>query len=96
MSLTAFVQQIDSGQFRASIAQPISLTAEGASRDEAISRLSKLAQHQLSQGEIVEIRWAGDNPWLKFAGIWKDHPDFDAYQADIAEYRRMVDSMDSP
>jgi hypothetical protein len=28
------------------------------------------------------------NPWIKFAGVWKDHPEFEAFVADIAAYRR--------
>jgi hypothetical protein len=30
------------------------------------------------------------NPWQAFAGIWHDHPDFDAFLQNIAEYRRLV------
>ena len=32
----------------------------------------------------------GNPPWLTYAGIWKDHPDFDAVMENIAEYGRTV------
>ena len=44
-------------------------------------------------GELVQILIPGApdaNPWLTYAGIWKDHPDFDAVMENIAEYGRTV------
>jgi len=94
MTITAFVQELAEGRFRAAASQPIVVSAEGSSREEAMTRLTALAQEQLSQGEIVQIDLpavATVNPWMRFAGIWKDHPEFDEYRANIAEYRRSVD-----
>lgn len=96
MSITAFVEQVSPGQFRASITQPISLVAEGDTRAKALARLGELAENRLSQGEIVEIPSSIDHPWAKYSGIWKDHPEFDAYQADIAKYRASADAAGSP
>ena len=31
------------------------------------------------------------DPWLEFAGIWKDEPDWDLFQAEIEAYRREID-----
>lgn len=33
-----------------------------------------------------------EHPWMKFAGMFADDPDWDEYQAAIAEYRREVDA----
>ncbi|MFM7599713.1 MAG: type II toxin-antitoxin system HicB family antitoxin, partial [Pseudanabaena sp.] len=33
-----------------------------------------------------------ENPWLRFAGVFKDDPSFDRMQEDIAEYRREKDA----
>jgi hypothetical protein len=35
----------------------------------------------------------GDDPWLRFAGMWKDDPQWDLFQAEIESFRR---SMDQP
>ena len=31
------------------------------------------------------------DPWLEFAGIWKDEPDWDLFQAEIEAYRQEID-----
>ena len=31
------------------------------------------------------------HPWVPFAGIWKDHPEIDAWADTIAEHRAQLD-----
>ena len=31
------------------------------------------------------------DPWFTFAGIWKDEPDWDLFQAEIEAYRQEID-----
>jgi predicted RNase H-like HicB family nuclease len=94
MSLTAFVERIASGRFRATLSQPFSLVAEGDTKEEAISQLTKLAEMKLSQGKLVELPTRPNHPLLKFAGLWKDRPDMDEYLAAIEEYRAEANSRD--
>ena len=92
MKATVLVEKIGK-RYRASTSQPIPLETEGKSREEAIERLSDLAQKRIAGGQLLQITLPGppeSNPWLAFAGIWKDHPDFDAFLENIAEYRRTV------
>jgi hypothetical protein len=92
MKATVLVEKIGK-KFRASTSQPIPLETEGKSREEAIERLSELAQKRIAGGQLLEItlpRLPETNPWRAYAGIWKDHPDFDAFLENIAEYRRKV------
>lgn len=35
-----------------------------------------------------------DHPWLRDAGIFKDDPTWDEFQAAIAEYRREIDEVE--
>ena len=35
------------------------------------------------------------HPWMPFAGIWKDHPEIDAWQDTIAEHRAQLDKAES-
>ena len=91
MKSTVLVEKIGKSKYRASTAQPIALASEGKSRDEAIGRLQRLARKRLSDGELVQVELvtsADANPWKKFAGIWKDHPEFEAFLTDIATYRK--------
>ena len=81
MQVTVFVEQLDDQTYRAETAQPIVLVTEGRTRDEAIERLQVLAQQRLTAGDMVRLEIpevAAPHPWAPFAGIWKDHPDFDA------------------
>ena len=94
MNLTVFVEQIDPRKFRAETTQPVALSTEGSSREEAIERMRDLAQQRLAAGEMVQIEVPGlaeSSPWSRFAGIWRDHPDMDEYRESIAEYREQVD-----
>lgn len=65
--------------------------ARGCSRDEALERLRDQAAQRLNRRELVQVLIPGApdaNPWLTYAGIWKDHAEFDAVMENIAEYRR--------
>jgi len=44
MQVTVFVERLDEQTYRAVTAQPITLVAEGRTRDEALERLRVLAQ----------------------------------------------------
>jgi hypothetical protein len=98
MQLTVLVEQIDQQTYRAETAQPVLMTTEGRTRDEALERLLKLAQQRLATGEIVHLELsdvAAAHPWLPYAGIWKDHLEADTLLDNIAEYRRQLDEAES-
>ena len=80
LQVTVFVERLDEHTYRAETAQPILLTTEGRTRNEAIERLRTLAQQRLTAGEMVCLdipEVPVPHPWVPFAGIWKDHPDLD-------------------
>jgi hypothetical protein len=85
------VEKLGKKKYRASTSQPIALESKGRSRDEAIRRLCTLARKRLAAGEWEQVSLPGPpeaNPWIAYAGIWKDHPDFDDFLKNIADYRR--------
>ncbi|NER01168.1 MAG: hypothetical protein F6K17_00090 [Okeania sp. SIO3C4] len=63
---------------------------EASTQEEAIEKLNKILHTHLEKLEIipVEIEWQPskqpENPWVKFAGVFQDDPDF----AEIAESLR--------
>lgn len=74
------------------------LETEGTSQDEALERLYELAKKRLASAQLFQMNLPGAstaNPWQAFAGIWKDHPEFDAFLENIAEYRRSESRTDS-
>ncbi|MFH7026985.1 MAG: type II toxin-antitoxin system HicB family antitoxin [Heteroscytonema crispum UTEX LB 1556] len=69
--------------------------ATGATKQEALTLLSQLLQKRLETAEIVtlEIELSkAEHPWMKFAGKYKDDPQFDEMLADIEAYRRELDA----
>ena len=97
MDMTVLIEPKD-GRFKASTSQPISMETEGASREEALERLRQLAISRLSSGELVSVSLPnGDahHSWMQFAGIWKDHPDYEQFVQNVNEYRKGVDESES-
>jgi hypothetical protein len=91
MKATVFVEKVGKKKFRATTSQPIPLETEGASQDEALERLYELAKKRLAAGQLIQMNLPDTpqtNPWQAVAGIWKDHPEFDAFLENIAAYRR--------
>jgi predicted RNase H-like HicB family nuclease len=98
MEVVVLIEQLDEQTYRAETAQPIALVTQGRTRDEAIERLRSLARQRLAAGEVLHVEIpevAAPHPWLPFAGIWKDHPDFDAVLEHIADERRRRDAAES-
>ncbi|MFN0054547.1 MAG: type II toxin-antitoxin system HicB family antitoxin [Planctomycetales bacterium] len=97
MSLTALVEKLDNQSYRAAIVHPFAMESEGATEDEAVSRLREMALARLKTSKVVEIPMPGDepeNPWAKMAGMFKDHPDWDQYLEAIKEHRREMDLLE--
>ena len=98
MKAAVLVEKLGKNKYRASTSQPIALESEGRSRDEAVERLCELARKRLAAGEWQQVLLPGPpeaNPWIAYAGIWKDHPDFDDFLKNIAEYRRSANGLDA-
>jgi hypothetical protein len=69
----------------------------GKIRDEVITRIRCEIVKRLAQSEIVtiEIDLAElKNPWIRFAGMWADDPNFDEFVAELKRIRREANTMD--
>ncbi|MEQ8998613.1 MAG: type II toxin-antitoxin system HicB family antitoxin [Coleofasciculus sp. B1-GNL1-01] len=68
--------------------------ARGSTKAEALEQLRKLLTARLQNTEIVSLEIdlpKPEHPWMKFAGMFKDDPDFEDVLADIAAYRHDLD-----
>lgn len=66
-------------------------SVEGNSREDALSKLDQQIKAQLADGEIAYLDLPlvqAKNPWLEIAGKYQDDPNWDEYQAAIAEARQ--------
>jgi predicted RNase H-like HicB family nuclease len=66
------------------------VAASGTSEAEAIDRLRAELLNLLANSRIVKIDLPAPgnaNPWLQSAGIFRDDPTWEAFQAELATYR---------
>ena len=96
MQITVLIESTPGNGFRARTGEPLALTAEGASREEALSNLSEQIKSRVHNGaELVPLEVpAKEHPWAAFAGTLKDDPLYDEWREAIAEYRRKRDEED--
>jgi predicted RNase H-like HicB family nuclease len=72
--------------------------AEAPTREQAIEELKKQVLARLEKAEILSLELQPspvqqpENPWMKFAGVFKDDPHFDKFQQSIQDYRREADA----
>lgn len=55
----------------------------------AIARVQ--ANSRIVQVEAPPLADTPDDPWQRFAGMWEDDPDWDAFQAEIQAFRDAID-----
>ena len=93
MQISVLVEPVAGNGYRAKGAEPFGFIAEGATREEAVAKVQLLCQARLNGGaEVVTVEVGPPpHPWLPFAGMFKDDPDFEEVVEIIAENRRKMD-----
>src|SRR5262249_10829071 len=96
MRISVLIEPVVGNGYRAKSGEPLPFVAEGATRDEAIQKLRDLVRQQLTAGaEVTAMDISGAavaNPWVEFAGMFKDDPYFDEVVEILAENRRRMDA----
>jgi hypothetical protein len=91
MVIPVLIEPIEGGGFRAVAGSPITASAEGPSQEEALSRLREQIRLKLAGGSMLvplDVPPAEENPWVKYAGMFRDDPLFDDWVEAMAENRR--------
>jgi hypothetical protein len=93
MQIPVLVEPVGNNAFRARSGEPVPMTAEGATRDEALQKLRQLVESRLSAGAELTSLEVGptEHPLLKFAGIFADDPLHEEWLQAMAENRRLDD-----
>jgi predicted RNase H-like HicB family nuclease len=93
MQIPVLIMPVAGNCFHATGAAPFGLTAEGATREEALQKLRQLIASCLADGaELVAVDVPpSEHPLAPYAGMFKDNPLFDEWQQAIAELRRRED-----
>ncbi len=97
-SLHILLEPQTDGQIRASVPALLDCAVSRATREEAIAAIQQLLRERLSTLEILEVDLnspqADEKPWMKFAGVFKNDPDFAAIVKTLREEREIDE--DSP
>ena len=97
MNIPVLLEQVDNNGYRATSGPPLALSAEGATRDEALAKLREQAAKRLQTGSqlvVLDVPGTEENPWIQHAGMFKDNPMFDQV-VEIMKENRRKDEADS-
>src|SRR5437870_4731459 len=93
MQIAVLVEPVANNGFRAKAGEPLPLTAEGATPDEAVRNLRAAMDRQLKNGrQLLSVDVAQDNPWLAMAGMHDPNdPLVQRWKQEMAAYRNEVE-----
>ncbi len=93
MQIPVLVERLKGSGYRARGTEPFALTGKGATREEALSKLRDKIQARLKNGvELVGLEVGPEtNPWVEFAGMFKNDPLIDEWKQAMADYRKEVE-----
>jgi hypothetical protein len=98
MQIPILVEPVNNNGYRATCGPPLAVSAEGATREEAVDKLELLLRGRVINGVelvVAEIpARVNENPWVKYAGMFKDDPMF-AEVLEIMKENRRKDAEDS-
>jgi|SRR5208337_1279796 len=93
MQIPILIEPIVGNGYRARGGEPLALTAEGTTQEEALANLKKKLQAKLCRGAVVvslELPLQS-HPMAEFAGMFKDDPWLKDWKKSMTAYRRKVD-----
>lgn len=94
MQIPVLVERVKGNGYRARGSEPFALSARGATREEALAKLRAKIQTRLKNGtEVVGLEIGQESdPWMEFAGMFKDDPWIADWKRSVEEYRQQIDN----
>ncbi len=99
MQIPVLVEPVSGNGYRARGVEPFGFVAEGTTRAEALANWKQQFQARVRAGaELVTLEVGPQShPWLEFAGMFKDDPDFkDVLEIMAANRHRLDADPDTP
>jgi hypothetical protein len=99
MKIAVLIEPVPGNGFRAKGGEPLAMSAEGATRAEAIAHLKTLIANRLTVGtELIGLELGPEEHSLAPVSGWTtDDPLLDEWQQAVVDYRRRVeDDPDRP
>jgi predicted RNase H-like HicB family nuclease len=81
-------------KFIARVRQWPAIIVEGDSEEEVLRKAQADLQSLLVGGRIIQLELETEpeaHPWQRFAGMFADNPDWDAFQESMRAYREELD-----
>jgi predicted RNase H-like HicB family nuclease len=94
VQIPVLIEPVANNGYRAKCGEPLPLSADGTTPDEAVRNLRAAMDLQLKNGKrLVSVQMAdGDNPWLAMAGtVDPNDPLTKEWKEAMAAYRQQVD-----
>ncbi len=101
LKVNILLETREDGSAIASILELPQYRVEAATREQALLKLNQLLVQHLEKIEVIPMEIElpqtkqSQKPWMKFAGVFKDDPDFDVVQQYIQEYRQELDTTEN-
>lgn len=93
MQILILIEPIAGNGYRARGGEPLALTAEGGTQEEALANLKKKLQARLRSGAVVvplDLP-SPPHPLVEFAGMFKGDPWIEEWKKSMKAYRRKRD-----
>jgi hypothetical protein len=93
MQITVLIEPVANNGFRARTGEPLPVTADGATPDEAFTNLRAAMVRQLKNGkQLRQVDIASENPWLALAGMHNHNdPLIQEWIQEMADYRQEIE-----
>jgi predicted RNase H-like HicB family nuclease len=95
LTYSVIIEQEKEGKYKATIWGLADCQATGNTKEAALTNINQLLTARLKNAEIVVQEMAlpkSENPWVKFAGMYKDNPLFNDMVSEMEAYRSEVDA----
>ncbi|MDV7390983.1 type II toxin-antitoxin system HicB family antitoxin [Arthrospira platensis SPKY1] len=89
MTYDVLVTKEHNKRYKARVLLLPEIVATGSSEEDVLAQVKSAITVLRTRSRIVQIdvpplAAAEDDPWLRYAGMWADDPDWDAFQAEVA------------
>jgi len=94
LTYSVIVEREKEGKYKATVWGLADCQVTEDTRKAALKSINQLLTTRLENAEVVVQEMAlpkSDNPWIKFAGMYKDNPLFNDMVSEMQVYRREVD-----
>ncbi|RRR71956.1 MAG: type II toxin-antitoxin system HicB family antitoxin [Candidatus Viridilinea halotolerans] len=94
MTMYVLIERKSEGQITASLVGWPEITAQGSTEADAVLALRRSFAAHLGEAKVIPLELEGAHPWLQTAGMFKDDPFANEFDAVMAAYRRECDHED--